>query len=54
MAELEIEQNLSHEFDALTEAGAHLQPLSGPGCAGRRRAPCACVLPGPAAAVRAR
>lgn len=32
MAELEIEQNLSHEFDALTEAGAHLQPLAGPGC----------------------
>lgn len=31
MAELEIERNLTHEFDAITEAGAHLEPLSGPG-----------------------
>ena len=32
MAELEIERNLAHEFNLITEAGAALQPLSGPGC----------------------
>jgi ubiquitin carboxyl-terminal hydrolase 5/13 len=31
MAELEIDQNLAVEFDKITEAGAQLQPLSGPG-----------------------
>jgi ubiquitin carboxyl-terminal hydrolase 5/13 len=31
MAELEIDQNLSLEFDKITEAGAALQPLTGPG-----------------------
>jgi len=31
MAELEIDRNMSWEFDAITEAGKHLQPLSGPG-----------------------
>lgn len=31
MAEMEIDANLAHEFDKITEAGAQLQPLSGPG-----------------------
>ncbi|KAL4854620.1 Ubiquitin carboxyl-terminal hydrolase 5 [Chlorella vulgaris] len=34
MAELEIDQNLSLEFDKITEAGAALQPLTGPGYVG--------------------
>lgn len=33
MAELEIDQNIKFEFDSITEAGAALKPLSGPGCA---------------------
>ena len=33
MAELQIDLNMSFEFDRITEAGAALQPLSGPGCA---------------------
>lgn len=33
MAELEIDQNIKHEWDSITEAGAMLKPLSGPGCA---------------------
>ena len=32
MAELEIDQNLSHEFNRLQEAGKTLVPLHGPGC----------------------
>lgn len=32
VAELQIERNLSFEFDAITEAGATLEPLSGKGC----------------------
>ena len=32
MAELQIDLNMSFEFDRITEAGAALQPLSGPGC----------------------
>lgn len=31
MAELQIERNISYEFDAITEAGAKLVPLAGPG-----------------------
>ena len=31
MAELEIDQNVKFEWDRITEAGAELQPLSGPG-----------------------
>ena len=33
MAELEIDQNVKFEWDSITEAGAALKPLSGPGCA---------------------
>ena len=32
MTELEIERNLAFEFDRITEAGATLAPLAGPGC----------------------
>ena len=31
MAELQVEKNLTFEFDKITEAGADLQPLSGQG-----------------------
>ena len=31
IAEMEIDANLAHEFDRITEAGAKLQPLWGPG-----------------------
>lgn len=31
MAELEIDQNVKFEWDKILEAGAELQPLSGPG-----------------------
>ena len=31
MAELEIDQNVKFEWDKITEAGAQLVPLSGPG-----------------------
>ena len=31
MAEMEIDQNVKFEWDRITEAGAELQPLSGPG-----------------------
>jgi len=34
MAELEIERNQSFEFDKITEAGAELVPVSGPGLVG--------------------
>ena len=34
IAEMEIDANLAHEFDKITEAGAKLQPLSGPGWVG--------------------
>ncbi|EFN51528.1 hypothetical protein CHLNCDRAFT_33094 [Chlorella variabilis] len=34
IAELEIDQNVAMEFDKITEAGAHLKPLSGPGFVG--------------------
>lgn len=34
MAELQVDLNIRFEFDAITEAGAHLQPLSGPGHVG--------------------
>lgn len=34
MAELQVDLNMRFEFDAITEAGAHLQPLSGPGHVG--------------------
>ena len=32
MTELQINLNMSYEFDKLTESGANLEPLSGPGC----------------------
>lgn len=32
MAELQVEKNLSYEFDKITEAGSELQPVSGQGC----------------------
>ena len=31
MAELQIDLNMSFEFDKITESGESLQPLSGPG-----------------------
>ena len=31
MAELQIDLNIRHEFDAITESGAALVPLTGPG-----------------------
>lgn len=34
MAEMEIERNLTFEFDRITEAGSELKPLSGPGYVG--------------------
>ncbi|KAG1658938.1 hypothetical protein FOA52_007130 [Chlamydomonas sp. UWO 241] len=34
MAELQVSLNLQHEFGRMTEAGAHLRPLSGPGHVG--------------------
>jgi ubiquitin carboxyl-terminal hydrolase 5/13 len=34
MAEMEVERNLSYEFDRITEAGAELRPLAGPGYVG--------------------
>ncbi|KAI8465117.1 MAG: hypothetical protein J3K34DRAFT_473698, partial [Monoraphidium minutum] len=34
MAELQVDLNVRFEFDAITEAGAHLVPLSGPGHVG--------------------
>ncbi|GBF95360.1 ubiquitin carboxyl-terminal hydrolase [Raphidocelis subcapitata] len=34
MAELQVDLNMRFEFDAITEAGAHLVPLSGPGHVG--------------------
>lgn len=32
MAELQIERNITYEFDTITEAGAELTPLQGPRC----------------------
>ena len=37
MAEMNIELNLTYEFDKITEAGEALQALSGPGCVLRCR-----------------
>lgn len=34
MAELEIDMNVAYEFSALTESGAKLQQLTGPGHVG--------------------
>lgn len=31
MTELQIDLNMSYEFDKITESGSALQPLSGPG-----------------------
>ena len=33
MTELQIDLNMSYEFDKITESGSALQPLSGPGYA---------------------
>ena len=33
MTELQIDLNMSYEFDKITESGSALQPLSGPECA---------------------
>ena len=46
MAELEIDQNVKFEWDKITEAGAQLVPLSGPGCGPTPR-PEATRNPGP-------
>lgn len=43
MAELQIDLNMSFEFDKLTESGESLQPLSGPGWAFLFRAFNACA-----------
>jgi hypothetical protein len=40
MAELQIDLNMSFEFDKITESGAALEPLSGPGCASAHCIPC--------------
>ncbi len=37
MAELQIDLNVSFEFDKMTESGAALEPLTGPGCAFTRK-----------------
>ena len=44
MEELQIDLNLRHEFDVLTEAGAELEPLSGPGYVGLRNLGNTCYL----------
>ena len=33
MAELQIDLNMSFDFDKITESGTELEPLAGPGCA---------------------
>lgn len=44
MAEMEIDQNLSYEFDAITEAGKQLKPLAGPGCVGLKNLGNSCYM----------
>ena len=44
MEELQIDLNLRHEFDVLTEAGAELEPLSGQGHVGLRNLGNSCYL----------
>eukprot|EP00890_Picochlorum_soloecismus_P003650 jgi/Picsp_1/4286/NSC_01795-R1_ubiquitin carboxyl-terminal hydrolase 5 isoform 2 len=44
MAELQIERNISYEFDAITEAGAKLVPISGPGYVGLKNLGNSCYI----------
>lgn len=44
MAELQVEKNLSYEFDKITEAGADLQPLSGEGFMGLKNLGNTCYM----------
>ena len=44
MTELQIDLNLKHEFDAITEDGASLTPLSGPGYVGLQNLGNSCYL----------
>ncbi len=44
MAELQVEKNLSYEFDKITEAGADLQPLSGEGYMGLKNLGNTCYM----------
>ncbi|KAI8100790.1 hypothetical protein M9434_005181 [Picochlorum sp. BPE23] len=44
VAELQIERNLSFEFDAITEAGATLEPLSGKGFVGLKNLGNSCYI----------
>ncbi|KAK9805947.1 hypothetical protein WJX73_007684 [Symbiochloris irregularis] len=44
MTELQIDLNLSYEFNKLTESGANLQPLSGPGFVGLKNLGNSCYM----------
>jgi ubiquitin carboxyl-terminal hydrolase 5/13 len=44
MAELEHEQNMAFEFDAITEAGAHLDPVFGKGLMGLKNLGNSCYV----------
>lgn len=44
MAELQVEKNLSYEFDKITEAGADLEPLSGKGYMGLKNLGNTCYM----------
>ena len=44
MAELQVDLNLAHEFDRVTEAGASLDPVSGPGAVGLTNLGNSCYL----------
>ena len=43
-AELEVELNANYAFDAITEAGAHLTPVSGPGLQGLQNLGNSCYM----------
>jgi ubiquitin carboxyl-terminal hydrolase 5/13 len=43
-AELEVELNATYAFDAITEAGAHLTPVSGPGLQGLQNLGNSCYM----------
>ncbi len=43
-AELEVELNATYAFDAITEAGAHLEPVSGPGLQGLQNLGNSCYI----------
>ncbi|CAN0371457.1 unnamed protein product, partial [Ectocarpus sp. 13 AM-2016] len=44
MAELEVELNKSYDFNKITEAGAKLRPLSGPGFTGIKNLGNSCYM----------